>query len=168
MTSDWMKRTEFLANIAIIILALIIGGAFAKRYLFSNVKTERAEIRAGEKVSLEGIDWVKNERTLLLALQSDCRFCSESAPFYRRLTQELGEPRAVRLIAVLPQQVDDGQKYLNELDVTVDEVKQVSFESLKVGGTPTLILVDSAGVVERVWLGKLSFTQEAEVLSRLK
>lgn len=104
----------------------------------------------------------------MLALQSGCHFCTESAPFYQRFTSEISGQKRVRLVAALPQQIDDGRKYLNDLGAAVDEVKQASLESLKVAGTPTLLLVNRAGQVENVWRGKLSGNQEAEVLSRLQ
>jgi thioredoxin-related protein len=118
----------------------------------------------GKELPLSGVDWSKNERTLILALSSTCRFCTMSAPFYQRLASER---KNVRLIAVLPQPEAESQKYLSDLGVSVDEVRRVSMRSLGVRGTPTLILVDGAGVVTGEWRGKLAENQEHEVLSRL-
>jgi hypothetical protein len=50
--------------------------------------------------------------------------------------------------------------------VQVDEVKHANFQSLQIGGTPTLLLVDSNGIVQKVWLGKLSETKEKEVMDQ--
>jgi len=50
--------------------------------------------------------------------------------------------------------------------VQVDEIKHADFQSLQVGGTPTLLLVDSKGIVQKVWLGKLSEAKEKEVLDQ--
>jgi hypothetical protein len=52
--------------------------------------------------------------------------------------------------------------------VRVDEVKEAALDSIKVSGTPTLLLVDKAGTVADVWAGKLEPSQEEEVLSVLK
>jgi thioredoxin-related protein len=163
-----IKKIEIAANIAIIAIALLIGGVVVKRYLL----TERhavpdTRITAGSKVSLPDIDWAKSDQTLLLVLHKGCRFCSESAPFYRRLVQETAVRNNVQLIAVLPEEVNEGRKYLSDLDVPIDEVKQATPASLGASGTPTLILVNKAGEVTASWVGKLPAAEESEVLNQL-
>jgi hypothetical protein len=71
-------------------------------------------------------------------------------------------------VAVLPQDVSEGRKYLNELGVPINEVRQSTLESLGVGGTPTLILVDNKGAVTDSWVGKLPPDKESEVLGHLQ
>ena len=52
-----------------------------------------------------------------------------------------------RLVAVFPQENGEGERYLSDLGVKVDEVEQASFGDLGISGTPTLILVDGGGKV---------------------
>ena len=66
----------------------------------------------------------------------------------------------------LSQTPQEAQAYLKAEDVQVDEVKHANFQSLQIGGTPTLLLVDSNGVVQKVWLGKLTEAKEQEVLDQ--
>ncbi len=112
------------------------------------------------------IDWKKNGQTLLLALSTTCHFCSESAPFYQRLMKERGGN--TQLIAVLPQSINDGRDYLNRLGVSVDDIKQAPLSSIGVGATPTLIFVDSNGVVGDLWVGRLPNTEEASVINKVR
>jgi hypothetical protein len=84
--------------------------------------------------------------------------------FYQQLAKTHG---GTRLIAVLSQPVDEGKRYLGTLGVSVDEVKQASLDFINVRGTPTLLLVNSDGVVVKTWVGKLPAEQEAEVLSKI-
>lgn len=173
MSDNFLKKTELLANIAIIVVALLLGGVLVKRYLLnsgdaSDSQNSVLRIPAGSKVSLPEIDWAKSDRTLLLVLSKGCHFCSESAPFYQRLVRDTSGRGDVRLVAVLPQDVNEGRKYLNELGVPIDEIKQSTLESLSVGGTPTLILVDNKGAVTDSWVGKLLPDKESEVLDRLQ
>lgn len=56
---------------------------------------------------------------------------------------------------------------LKRLGVLVDEIKQSSLSSINVGGTPTLILVNSEGVVIHTWEGKLQAQDEAEILRKM-
>lgn len=173
MSDNILKKTELLANIAIIVVALLLGGVLIKRYLLTSDdavgdRNGVSRIAAGTKVSLPEIDWAKSDRTLLLVLSKGCHFCSESAPFYQRLVRDTSGRGDVRLVAVLPQDVNEGRKYLNELAVPINEVRQSTLESLGVGGTPTLILVDNKGAVTDSWVGKLPPDKESEVLSHLQ
>jgi hypothetical protein len=172
MSDKILKKTELLANIAIIVVALLLGGVLVKRYLWPGsaqtaARTTDPRIAAGTKASLSGVDWAKNGQTLLLVLSSDCRYCTESAPFYQRLTRETAGRPDVHLIALFPQEVEEGRKYLANLSISIDEIRQASPGSTGAGGTPTLILVDDNGVVKNSWVGKLSAPEESEVLNQL-
>lgn len=166
-----LKKIELLANVAIIVVALLLAAVLVKRNLTPSPQPPppppTANIRPGTKIQLPDIDWGASEHTLLLALSDKCHFCSESAEFYQRLSREKAQADSPRLIAVLPQEVSRGQAYLANLGVAVDDVKQSALSALGVSGTPTLILVDSAGVVKESWVGKLRPEREAEVLRHL-
>ncbi|MDQ3254940.1 MAG: redoxin family protein [Acidobacteriota bacterium] len=160
------KRIELLANVSIIIVAALLSTVLVRNYILSGPPTKQAnQSSVGTKLNLSDVDWAKNSKTLLLALSSTCYYCTESAPFYRQLVQKKGN---VRLIAVLPQAVDSGRKYLDTLGVAVDEIQQASFSSIGVVGTPTLILVDNAGVVTNEWVGALTTDKETEILNQLQ
>jgi thioredoxin-related protein len=164
------KRLELLANIAIILVAISLMAVLAKRYIFTsgNQTSEQIQSNVGTKVSQLDIDWSKSDKNLLLVLSNTCHFCTESAPFYQRLVQERTQRDTFRLAAVLPQPVNEGRSYLNGLGVNINEVKQLSPSAIRIRGTPTLLLVNSAGVVTDEWLGKLPPQKENEVLSRLR
>jgi len=169
--SALLKRTELLANLAIIGVAILLGVALTKNYLLPKPitpPTASAAIPTGTKLSLSGVDWKANGRTIVLALSTGCHFCTESAPFYQRVAEERAKASNVRLVAVFPEPVDEGQKYLSKLGVTVDDVKQARLDSIGVIGTPTLIMADAAGAVADSWRGRLPSEKESEVLSRLR
>jgi hypothetical protein len=162
------KRLEQLANVAIIVVALLLGGVLVRRYLLPPAESPQAQarIQPGTKLSVPGVEWGKNERTLLLVLSTSCHFCTESSPFYRRLAQEKAQRGGVGLVAVLPQSVGESQKYLNDLGVFVDDIKQARLDAVQVRGTPTLIMADRTGTVVESWEGKLPAEAEGEVLNR--
>jgi hypothetical protein len=164
------QRLELLTNLAIIVAAVLLSVVLIKNYLLPNYfKDGPGDFRVppGVKVSLPGVDWSNNNQTLLVVLQKGCHFCTESAAFYQRLVREAAGSRSIHLIAVLPQTSDEGKKYLDELGVSIEEVKQAELDSIGVQGTPTLILVNDQGAVVTSWVGKLSADGEAEVLRRL-
>jgi hypothetical protein len=171
--SNVLKKLDVAANVAIIVVALLLGGVLVKRFLWPASEATPApaadpRVPAGSKAALPGVDWAKNGRTLLLVLSRDCRYCTESAPFYRRLASETEGREGVRLVAVFPQEVEEGRKYLEGLGVSVHEIRQAAPPSTGARATPTLILVDGGGVVKNSWVGQLAAPQESEVLNELK
>ena len=93
--------------------------------------------------------------------------CTESAPFYQQLVKETSARSDIKLVALLPQTVDEGKQYLKEIGVDIADVRQVTPNEVNVGGTPTLILVNNDGVASEVWAGKLPPDTESQVLSKL-
>jgi hypothetical protein len=165
------KKIELLANVAIIVIALILGVVLVKRYLLSGTQSAvppAPRVQAGTKVELAGVDWSKSGQTLVLVLSDTCHYCTESAGFYQRLAEQKARQDGARLIAVLPQDVSRGEAYMNKLGVAVDQVQQSPLNALGVSGTPTLLLVDNQGVVKESWLGKLPPDKETEVLNRFQ
>jgi thioredoxin-related protein len=112
------------------------------------------------------VNWAQNRATLVLALQKGCHFCTESAEFYKRLLAE--REGRIRIIAVLPQEVSDASAYLSYIGVHVDRVIQSPLNAIDVRGTPTLMLVNKRGIVEKVWIGKLPTDKEVEVIKTVR
>lgn len=165
------NRIHQLTNIAIVLVVLMIGVVVARNYLLPPHPVPAVRdyrLSTGARVSLPGIDWAGNGQTLLLVLQKGCRYCTESAPFYRQLVQETAVNNKVRLLAVLPQEVFEARQYLSSLDVPVSEVRQAELETLGVKGTPTLILVNADGQVLESWAGRLPAPEEKEVIKRIE
>lgn len=168
--SSLPKRIELFANVAIIIVAILLGIVLAQRYLLpthpSSADVESTPIQPGTMLAIPGVDWHKSNRTLVMVLSTNCHFCSESAPFYQRLAQERAKHKDVSLIAVMPQSLDAAQKYLSDHGITVDEIRQAPPGAAHAKGTPTLIMVDQTGSVVASWIGKLPSVKELEVLNR--
>lgn len=122
----------------------------------------------GRNIALPGVDFQKNQRTLVLALQTTCRYCTESASFYQRIVRERAKFGGTRLVAVLPQTAEESRVYLSSLGVAMDDVVQGSLRNIGVNGTPTLLLVNSASVVTEAWSRKLPSATEEAVLARLR
>lgn len=174
-----LKKVEMLANVAVIITSVVLCSVLVKKSFFTASQTvtkataprtspfdnasSKSALQPGMKLSLAGIDWSKNRRTILLVLSTTCHFCTESAPFYQKLQQR--KPDNLQIVAVLPQAIEDSRKYLNKLGVSVSEMVQAPLASVSVTGTPTLMLIDSNGIIKHSWIGKLSDGQTEEVLA---
>lgn len=162
--SDKTRRfLEVSANVAILIVAMIIVGNFIwSRW---QPKRELERPRVGSKVSLPGIKW-DHGTTLVLALQKNCRYCEESFAFYRRLRDQRSGDQP-RMLAVVPDDKTEVARYLLAQGVVVDDVINTALSDIKVSVTPTLFFVDQSGSVRDVWVGKLDESKEAEVARRM-
>lgn len=162
------SRIELFANVAIILVAGLLSVVLVKGLFYRNQPRPMPQIQAGTKISLPDIDWAQKDQTLLITLQKGCHYCAESAPFYQRLAREVDSRQKTQLVAVLPQATTETLQYLSDLSVPISNVRQATLGSLKVAGTPTLIMVNREGIVTDVWIGKLSPEKESEVLSKLR
>lgn len=172
--NHFRKSIELAANVAIIIVAILLCVVLVKNHFTDgptvNLQNTQRNFdggnQSGKKINLPEVDWQKNGQTLLLALSTTCHYCSESAAFYQQISKERNSN--TRIIAVLPQPVDESKDYLNKHGVPVDDIKQIGLDSIGVSGTPTLIRVDNDGIVRNTWIGKLPKAEEAKVLSQLR
>ncbi len=165
------QKLEVTANFLIIVVAVLFGTVLIQKYLFAKNPTssnEKARVQPviGSKMNLSGVNWANQPKTLILALQTGCHFCNESASFYKRIIASV-QNKNVQLIAVFPSGQEESAAHLNELGLTNLEVKQSPLNRLQVGGTPTLILTNDKGEIMNYWVGKLTPGKEAEVISQL-
>lgn len=161
------RKMETLVNVAIVLAAVALCAVPARQYLFTNTAGSARGPEVGSRLELAGVDLSAQERALVLVLQKGCRFCTESGPFYQRLAREASARGGrVKLFAVLPDDAEEGRRYLRELGVPVERVTQARLNSLQVSGTPTLIMLER-GAISNVWVGALPPEREAEVLSKL-
>lgn len=162
------QRAELAANVLIVVVAFLLIGVIAQRYLFKSApaQPERVQPTIGKKVNLDNVDFSEKRKTVVLALQTTCHFCNESAPFYKKLIEE-AKGKNIKFVAVFPTKVEDSQRHLTELQIRGFEVKQALPSVLDASGTPTLIITNDRGEVEKFWVGKLTPDKEAEVTSQL-
>src|SRR5437764_9474601 len=82
----------------------------------------------------------------------DCVYCKASAPFYRQLIEDASK-RDVKLLAILPNSIEEGQTYLRSVDLAIGDVRNGALSAYKISGTPTILFVDGQGIVRGAWFG---------------
>jgi hypothetical protein len=76
---------------------------------------------------------------------------------------------ATKVIAAVPRDEAkaDEQKTMAGAGVSPDALVTIDFQTIKVPGTPTILLVDNQGKVLDVWVGKQDPSGEKEILATL-
>jgi rhodanese-related sulfurtransferase len=155
-------------NIAILLVAVVLSTFLVKKFFFQPVQKSDYRIAPDAKLSINGINWSDSERTVLVALGKECKYCSDSAEFYRRLAAGIASQSNTRLIALFPEKESEGEAYLKQLEVPIKELRYVSLSSLGIKSVPTLAILDRNGVVTDMWAGKLSPLKQSAVMSKLR
>src|ERR1700687_340929 len=163
-------RIQTAANIAIILAVCLIGGVIVRDYIAQRTNSRGISSRGistGTRISVPEIDFARVDRTLLIALRQGCRYCDESAPFYKNILARTKDDPSVHVMAILQQPTEASRKSLEGLGVGVEDVKRVHFSTIGIGPTPTMLLVDRQGTVKRLWVGKLASEKEADVFKEI-
>lgn len=157
-------KLEAIANVAVILVALAVGYVVLMRYV-APAHTPRS-VSAGDLLpAIPSLDWGQRRHTLVLALNTGCHFCELSVPLYQKLAiaqQPIRED--LEVVAVFPNDLDMVRRFMTRENLRIRSVSAVPLDRLRVEATPTIILVNSSGRVERSWVGTLTSRQELDVL----
>jgi len=165
-----IRLLETLTNVALLIACVAVTGLAITRY----VSTSNADVASsaafrhseGEVVRPpEPVTFASHERTALLFLSSQCRFCTESMPFYAELSK-VRRSGQLQLVAAGYEEQRSLAEYVAAHGVAVDHAVSIEPGHFKFPGTPSIVLVDSSGRVLGQWNGALRGREE-EVLSRI-
>lgn len=157
-------------NVVVVVFAVVAIGVLVKNHFAPRGSENRVDIQKGNAFpEIAGADYKQATRTLILALNVDCRYCSRSVPFYNRLAEARREDAGqFNLIAAFINK--DGElvkSYTEEKQLSVQTIAGVDLDKLGIHTTPTLVLVDSAGKVLDSWRGALQPDGEREVFDAL-
>jgi hypothetical protein len=158
-----MTKLETATHVVLIAVCCLAGGLLIEQRFFSQADEETGAV--GREVKLPGADWQAAPVSLVLQISSTCHFCDESMPFYRQLIAARQSAAAkVPVLVASRDAVAVIRKHLEDEQVTVDKVLHSRMDGFG-SSTPTVYVVDSKGLVKRVFLGKLDSSGEKELLS---
>jgi hypothetical protein len=161
-----MKYLDKIANIALILgvavfLFIVIRGEFRSR---EQLKPS-AQALVGTSVTLPGVVLSQSHMSLVIALSTKCHFCQDSLPFYKELTAKA--QGKLDIIAVLPQPKSEAQSFLQSAGVSATKIVSANLTTIGVWGTPTLLLLDEHGKVQKEWVGILDESGRQQVLAKI-
>jgi hypothetical protein len=160
---------DLTTNIVVVLFAVVAIGVLVKNYFAPHSPNTTVVKKGSVFPQIDGVDYKKAPRTLILALNVDCRYCTRSVPFYNSLAEARHEnPGQFNIVAAFIN--NDAvlvRSYAEEKQLSVQTIAGVDLDKLGVHLTPTIILVDNAGKVLDSWRGALQPDGEREVFSTL-
>lgn len=174
----WYRPTlDKLSHIAFILMCIAVTAVGVQRFATAAAGEARAApegrvapIAPGTRLALhEALGPAGARGSVVLALSTNCQYCTASMPFYNRL-QAL-DPIAsgrVRLSVMALQPEPEVREYLASHSLTIDRIVRFPDAGVSVRGTPTLILVNAEGQVVDSWAGRLRPDEEIEVFNALE
>src|SRR5829696_9104745 len=157
-------------SIVVVVFAVIAIGVLVKNYFAPSSAKIGVTLTKGSVLrEIAGVDYKQAPRTLILALNVDCRYCTRSVPFYNSVAEAKQETAGqFNLVAAFinndPELV---KSYVEQKGLSVQAIPGVDFDNLGVHMTPTLILIDSAGQILDSWRGELQPDGERELFAAL-
>lgn len=157
-------------NIVVVLFAVVAIGVLVKHYFAPQSARPTVDVTKGSVLpAIAGVDYKQSPRTLILALNVDCRYCTRSVPFYNSLAEawQQNAGHINILAAFINKDAALVKSYAEEKQLSVPAIAGVDLDKLGVHMTPTLILVDNSGKVLESWRGELQQDGEREVFAAL-
>ena len=166
-----LEKTTHIFLIAVCIVSLVV---LVKRGLLgpsgpSNGAPQSESSVVGKKeASVPTAAWKASRRNVVMVLSSQCHYCAASIPLYRQLSS-LRRQRGsgLSLLVVGREDPRSLRDFLTRNGVATDNVLQLPAGFVGVDFTPALFIVDSNGVVQKAFFGKLDSSREAKLLDVL-
>src|SRR6266852_4151817 len=131
------NKVEVVANLAVILLAVVIGSVFLMDH-FASPGPGPTEVKVGDQLpGLHAYICKAHERTLVHALGNGGHFCEASMPFYRKLAKlEQSNQIGVHLIAVFPDDPGIVRQVVATQQLTIEVLPGIELGQVKVQATP--------------------------------
>ena len=155
-TGSLRSKIELILNIVTVVAILVVAGVTVKRYLTPRHGHDHVDRRApalvGTRMTIPDAGRGPGGKTLVLFLQKDCSACRIAAPLYRQLLAEASK-RDVKSVAIFPDSLEEGNRYLRSHDLRADHVQSADLSSYRISSIPTALVLDGEGVVKGAWTG---------------
>lgn len=168
-----MSKLERLTYMCLITLCVVSAGTLINRDWLAHKAQKQMEsptTLVGKKLDIPGVTWNSSQISAVVFLSTECRYCEASMPFYRRLINEHHQAAngKVSLVAISLEPSDYVKTHLASEQVQFDHVYQMETPNKLLHGTPTFLIVDKNGVIQRAAFGELPASREDEMLQIVK
>lgn len=156
----------FLIAVCIVSLAVLVKHHFLGHGTGAGNMDAYADTLVGQgETTIPSAVWQASQDNLVLLLKSDCRFCDESMPLYQKLAAlRRGYGNRFSIVALGVEPPARLREYLWQNQVDVDSVVQARSGLANIRFTPAVFIVNSHGVIQKAFLGKLNSDNEEQLL----
>jgi hypothetical protein len=156
------QAIDVVANVTTIVVLLFFA-VFVVQKEFISKNRARKDVETGATMpAISGVQYGTAEKTVLVAATSSCRFCLASMPFYRRLFDHVVTRGRLQFMFIRPANDEMFGRIISQNGLSSAPQAKADFEVLRVSRTPTIIVVDRAGRIDRIWTGKLDEGDEGK------
>jgi len=148
---------KYSSSVIIVAFVLAFGLHWAQR-----PRPKESPLMAGESLPPNLLPSVA--RFLVIAVSEKCTYSQSSVAFHRRVIDAAHRAGIPIVLAI-----DEGGFGFNGLEESLrpnDQAVKIRLRSLRISGTPTIVLIDQGKVTGR-WIGVLDSNQEDSMLTRL-
>ena len=138
--------------------------------LLSPLTPVRIPARPGLALQLRGVDWAAADRfSMVIQTDRNCSACAVGEDYYAKLGAELNVAGEIQVIGISNQSIGVTDQWFRSMGVVADHVLQER-DPFQQGFSiyPTVLIVDTTGIVTNAWFGKLSFEEEQELLAGIR
>ncbi|MGA3188446.1 MAG: hypothetical protein ABSF22_15180 [Bryobacteraceae bacterium] len=156
-------------TILVLTVILVATSTFAPGFRRATLPHELHEFKAGQGLTVSGIDWGKAKTNVVLILAVGCQPCERSYPFYSHLAEIAKNRPNVRMSIGFFGSQSSGIQYSATLGAWASSLEVGSFRAVdeKMITVPSIAVTDSRGVIAKSWSGHFSKAAEDEVVRDL-
>lgn len=164
-----LEKAAYVSMITVCVTALyflISSGLGRRKSALTEPQTEAKLI--GTPLRLDAAPWGESQRSVVLAITSQCPFCLRSLPLYRKLDKAIRASRPdISLFVVSSEPRTTMEAFLEDEQIKTKRVFHSSLGALGITATPTALIVDRSGIVRHVFVGQLDEAKERELFVQL-
>lgn len=145
-------------NILILSFVVILAGMVIYRTCFQDHFSSESQIlkTRGFFDGLREINFSKTQKTVLIALDSECFECDRSFPYLKNLIANFSQQPGTRVIALFDNGHVAAEGYLRKHDLDIEFVPKADLAVAGFEITPTIIVVNSDRIITASYEGALS------------
>lgn len=169
----WYRPSlDRIGQVAFIGMCVVVSAVGIQRLLASPASppARPAPLEPGTRVELhQALKTDASRGSLVLALSTNCQYCTASMPFYGSLAAlDVVRDGRIHMSAVSLQPEEQMREYLQTHRVPPLPVVLFRDSGLVIQGTPTVVLVDRAGTVLNSWAGQLRPAEEEALIREVR
>lgn len=174
LSGDHAKKRSWLftlvRELVTTLLCVVLVGAgykYVQLHVFKARDTENeikipkdAMLGIGHPFNLDGVKFAGHPITLVMITSPKCVYCRRSIPFHQALLAS-ADAKSIPAYVLVPN-VHEAQEYLRSSGLSKAHVVDWAAVHTRFTGTPTLIMIDSVGVIQRVWIGMVGSSERRQ------